>query len=242
MREESDNRDAQGWQTPSADADGERAVKRAVMGQLLREDHALQWRTRELIEELSDHHAAAVHRALRGLIDVGAVYRSGPGVWTTSVVRYLKELGLIEPKGDAEPGRVRGLPIELAGGAARGNCPVSQLALGCRAARAGTRFPTLTAPARNRVVSGSCCSRRYLPSRCCMSSRALRSLSAPLRGRAASGAAHAGDGSWPEPTECRCWCGSLASRNRAGGRRPWRIGRRGSARWRSRSPRSRADP
>jgi hypothetical protein len=101
MHEESDNRHAHGWQTPSADTDGERTVERAVMGQLLREDHALQWRIGELIEELPDHDPAAVHRALRGLIDVGAVYRSGPDVWTTSVVRYLEELGLIEPKGDS---------------------------------------------------------------------------------------------------------------------------------------------
>jgi hypothetical protein len=84
--------------------DGEPGTKRDVLAQLVREDCPQQWRASELVDELPGLHSpAAVHRAVRELVEVGVAYRSGPFVWVTAGTRYLRSLGVIAPKAADEP-------------------------------------------------------------------------------------------------------------------------------------------
>jgi len=67
-----------------------------VLAQLVREDRGAQWRASELVDELADRHSpAAVHRAMRQLVEAGVAYRSGPFVWITPATGYLRQLGVI---------------------------------------------------------------------------------------------------------------------------------------------------
>jgi hypothetical protein len=88
--------------------DGERGTKRDVLAQLVREDCPQQLRASELVDELAGLHSpAAVHRAVRELVEVGVAYRSGPFVWVTPATRYLRTLGVIAPKPVDEPSQAR---------------------------------------------------------------------------------------------------------------------------------------
>jgi hypothetical protein len=76
--------------------DREPPTETAVLAQLVREDRGAQWRATELVDELAARHSpAAVHRAMRELVEVGVAYRSGPFVWITPATRYLRQLGVI---------------------------------------------------------------------------------------------------------------------------------------------------
>ena len=78
-----------------------------MLAQLVREDRPLQWRASELLNELAGRHSpAAVHRAVRELVEFGVAYRSGAFVWVTPATRYLHALGAIAPQKTAdEPSR-----------------------------------------------------------------------------------------------------------------------------------------
>jgi hypothetical protein len=93
--------------------DGERGTKRDVLAQLVREDCPQQWRASGLVAELAGLHSpAAVHRAVRELVEVGVAYRSGPFVWATPATRYLRTLGVIAPKAVDELSRAPGEATE----------------------------------------------------------------------------------------------------------------------------------
>jgi hypothetical protein len=71
-------------------------TERAVLAALVREDREAEWRASELVDELAARHSpAAVHRAMRQLVEVGVAYRSRPFVWITPATRCLRDLGVI---------------------------------------------------------------------------------------------------------------------------------------------------
>jgi hypothetical protein len=81
--------------SPVDGQDAEAEAERAVLTQLLRPDHIPQWSIAELLGELDEIHAAALHRALRQLAEAGVVYRSGRFVWVTGAIDRLSKLDMI---------------------------------------------------------------------------------------------------------------------------------------------------
>jgi len=70
-------------------------AERAVVIQLLRDDHDQQWTLGELREALSDVDPPAIAGALGGLEAEGVVYHSARYFWATVPIRHLDALGLI---------------------------------------------------------------------------------------------------------------------------------------------------
>jgi len=75
-------------------SDGVRA-ERAVVIQLLREDHGQQWTSEELREALPDIDPPSIAGALGRLEAEGVAYHSARYYWATGPVRRLDALGLI---------------------------------------------------------------------------------------------------------------------------------------------------
>ncbi|HXA53998.1 MAG TPA: hypothetical protein VNV37_03895 [Solirubrobacteraceae bacterium] len=70
-------------------------IERAVVLQLLRDDHEQRWTRAELASEISDFEAAAVEEALTRLEHDGVLRREGAAVWASCAARRLDELELI---------------------------------------------------------------------------------------------------------------------------------------------------
>jgi hypothetical protein len=69
-------------------------LERAIVLQLLRDDHGSPWSREELGAQLNAD-AEAVEQALRALDDEGVLFLSGERVSVARAIRRLDELGLI---------------------------------------------------------------------------------------------------------------------------------------------------
>jgi predicted transcriptional regulator len=70
-------------------------VERAIVLQLLRDDHAERWSLAELVEELSDRESEIVDEALVVMEREGVIDREGGWVSASRAARHLDELELI---------------------------------------------------------------------------------------------------------------------------------------------------
>jgi hypothetical protein len=72
-----------------------RKLERAIVMQLLRDDHAERWPVTELAIEIPDFVPAMLERALARLAHSGILCRAGESVWASRAARHLDELDLI---------------------------------------------------------------------------------------------------------------------------------------------------
>ncbi len=72
-----------------------RIAERAVVLQILRNDHEERWPRAELAEEISDFEPAVLEEALERLERDGVLHRQGDTVWAARAARRLDELELI---------------------------------------------------------------------------------------------------------------------------------------------------
>jgi DNA-binding HxlR family transcriptional regulator len=72
-----------------------RMVERAIVLQVLRDDHGERWSRGELAGEISDFQPAVLAEALARLEREGVVHREGEQVWASRASRRLDELELI---------------------------------------------------------------------------------------------------------------------------------------------------
>ncbi len=70
-------------------------VERAIVLQILRDDHAECWARAELVREISDFEPAALDEALARLEYNGVLHREESLVWASLAARRLDELELI---------------------------------------------------------------------------------------------------------------------------------------------------
>lgn len=70
-------------------------VERAIVLQILRDDHAERWARAELVREISDFEPAALDEALARLEHNGVLHREESLVWASLAARRLDELELI---------------------------------------------------------------------------------------------------------------------------------------------------
>ncbi len=70
-------------------------VERAVVLQILRDDHEERWPRIELAQEISDFEPAVLEEALGRLGRDGVLQREGDSVWAAYAARRLDELELI---------------------------------------------------------------------------------------------------------------------------------------------------
>ncbi len=70
-------------------------VERAIVLQILRDDHEARWAPAELAGEISDFEPAALDEALVRLEREGVLHREGGSVWAARAARRLDELELI---------------------------------------------------------------------------------------------------------------------------------------------------
>jgi DNA-binding HxlR family transcriptional regulator len=70
-------------------------VERAIVLQILRDDHEERWPRAELAEEISDFEPAVLDAALGRLEHDGVLHREGDSVWAARAARRLDELELI---------------------------------------------------------------------------------------------------------------------------------------------------
>jgi hypothetical protein len=83
----------QGDRTKSwADED---VAQRAIMLQVLRDDHAEQWKRGELEAKISDIAPEAIAAALERLRLEGAIHISGDLVWASRCALYMDALGMV---------------------------------------------------------------------------------------------------------------------------------------------------
>ncbi len=70
-------------------------LERAVVLQILRDDHEERWPRAELAEEISDFEPAMLDEALGRLERHGVLHRQGDTVWAARAAQRLDELELI---------------------------------------------------------------------------------------------------------------------------------------------------
>jgi DNA-binding HxlR family transcriptional regulator len=70
-------------------------VERAIVLQLLRDDHEERWTRTELTQEIPDFEPAALDNALDRLRHDGVLHRDGASVWAARAALRLDELELI---------------------------------------------------------------------------------------------------------------------------------------------------
>ena len=75
--------------------DGDPRIERAIILQILRDDHAYRWSRAELEVEISHIEPPDINDALARLGRNGVVRISGESVWASRAVRRLNELELI---------------------------------------------------------------------------------------------------------------------------------------------------
>jgi DNA-binding HxlR family transcriptional regulator len=74
---------------------GERTIERAIVLQVLRDDHDARWLRVELEREIGDFEPAVLRRALERLERAGVLHRDGSCVRASHAVRRLDELDLV---------------------------------------------------------------------------------------------------------------------------------------------------
>ncbi len=74
------------------DPDG---IERAIVLQVLRDDHDERWSRAELDTELRDVDAQTVTAALDALRQEGVLHISGQLVWASRCARHLSDLGMV---------------------------------------------------------------------------------------------------------------------------------------------------
>ncbi len=70
-------------------------VERAIVLQILRDDHEERWTRAELAQEIPDFEPAVLDEALVCMERDGVLHREGDSVWATRAARRLDELELI---------------------------------------------------------------------------------------------------------------------------------------------------
>jgi hypothetical protein len=75
-------------------ADGA-GLERAIILQLLRDDHERMWSREQLSAELALDRSVVIEETLRRLQKEGVIGASAEAVWASSAARRLDELGLI---------------------------------------------------------------------------------------------------------------------------------------------------
>lgn len=70
-------------------------VERAIVLQILRDDHDERWSRAELAQEISDFEPAVLDEALGRLERDGVLHREDDSVWAARAARRLDELELI---------------------------------------------------------------------------------------------------------------------------------------------------
>jgi hypothetical protein len=70
-------------------------IERAIILQLLRDDHAERWSKTELRVKISDAETSAVHKAIDRLHEVGVLVWAGEAIRASRCTRHLDELELI---------------------------------------------------------------------------------------------------------------------------------------------------
>lgn len=70
-------------------------AERAVLLQVLRNDHDERWSRAELEREIYDISPLAIGEALERLCEAGLVHLSGELVWAACCARHLDELGMV---------------------------------------------------------------------------------------------------------------------------------------------------
>jgi DNA-binding HxlR family transcriptional regulator len=74
------------------DPDG---IERAILLQVLRDDHHERWTRKVLKRELRDVKGRAIDKALRRLEEEGAVELDGEYIWPSRCAQYLNALGMV---------------------------------------------------------------------------------------------------------------------------------------------------
>lgn len=70
-------------------------VERAIVLQVLRDDHEERWLRAELAQELSDFELSVLDEGLAQLEREGILHQEGTSVWAARAARHLDELELI---------------------------------------------------------------------------------------------------------------------------------------------------
>jgi DNA-binding HxlR family transcriptional regulator len=73
-----------------------RCVERAVVSQVLRDDHEQRWPRTELERKLADIEQDVLDEAIAGLTATGVVNTQDGAVWASDATRRLDELELID--------------------------------------------------------------------------------------------------------------------------------------------------
>jgi uncharacterized tellurite resistance protein B-like protein len=76
-------------------ADDPRVAQRAIVLQVLRDDHHERWTRKELKHEIYDIKGRAINKALKRLEEEGVVDLDREYVWPTRCAQYLDELGMV---------------------------------------------------------------------------------------------------------------------------------------------------
>jgi hypothetical protein len=76
-------------------AAGSAGLERAIVLQLLRDDHERKWSREQLSAELAVDRSEVIEQALGRLEKEGVIGFSDEAVWASSTARHLDELGLI---------------------------------------------------------------------------------------------------------------------------------------------------
>jgi DNA-binding HxlR family transcriptional regulator len=83
------------WQVNKVRDELDCRVERAVVLQLLRDDHERRWPTAELEDKLADIEQDVLSSALSRLVTTGVVSTENGAVWASDAARRLDELELI---------------------------------------------------------------------------------------------------------------------------------------------------
>jgi hypothetical protein len=75
--------------------DRDRCAERAVVLQVLRDDHGARWSRTELEDELADVEVSVIDGALASLCRDGVLHTADGVVWASDAARRLDELELI---------------------------------------------------------------------------------------------------------------------------------------------------
>jgi hypothetical protein len=83
------------WQLNKVRGERDRCVERAVVLQVLRDDHEWRWSRAELESKLADIEWDVLDMAVARLAATGVVHEENDVVWASEAVRRLDELELI---------------------------------------------------------------------------------------------------------------------------------------------------
>jgi uncharacterized tellurite resistance protein B-like protein len=70
-------------------------AERAIILQVLRDDHHERWTRKELKREIYDIKGRTINKALKRLQEEGVVDLDGEYVWSSRCAQYMDELGMV---------------------------------------------------------------------------------------------------------------------------------------------------